>query len=126
MDWGQTLSVVFTGMTVVFLTLIILIFLIWVMGKVFSSAEAKKKQKIAVSALTADTKPASSAPVQAVAVESQDGLTDEVVAAIAAAIHCVMSAEGNKAPFAIKSIKRVTGAGNAWNMAGVLENTRPF
>lgn len=126
MDWGQTLSVVFTGMTVVFLALIILIFLIWVMGKVFSGAETKKKQKVAVSAPTAETKPAPAVPVQAVAVESENGLTDEVVVAIAAAIHCVMSAEGCQVPFAIKSIKRVTGAGNAWNMAGVLENTRPF
>lgn len=124
MDWGQTLSVVFTGMTVVFLALIILIFVIWLMGKIMAASQNKKKQNAAET--IAVTTPAAPAPVQAVAVESENGLTDDVVAAIAAAITCVMSAEGNQVPFAIKSIKRVKEARNAWNMAGVMENTRPF
>ena len=56
---------------------------------------------------------------------AEDGLTDEVVAAITAAIACVMTENGIVKPFAVKSIQRV-GSRNVWNMAGLLENTRPF
>lgn len=126
MDWGFHISVVFTGITVVFLALIILIIAIAVMGKVIGFIDAKKSAPKKAEAPAKPAAPAAPAPVQAVAVQSEDGLTDEVVAAITAAITCVMEAGGNTAPFTIKSIKRAKGASNAWNMAGVLENTRPF
>ncbi len=124
MDWGQALSVVFTGISVVFLILIVLIIAIWAMGKIMGAftKPAVKTETPAPKAEPVKTEPI----VEAVTVQSENGLNDEVVAAIAAAVTCVMEAEGNQSGFTIKSIRRVKGNGNAWNMAGVLDNTRPF
>lgn len=40
--WGNTLSVVLTGLVVVFAALVILIFLVWLMGKIFIAIGNKK------------------------------------------------------------------------------------
>ena len=45
MDWGSVLSVVVTGMLVVFLALIILIIAVYIMGAIFSAAGNEKKNK---------------------------------------------------------------------------------
>ena len=42
--WGNTLSVVLTGLVVVFAALVILIFLVWLMGKIFIAIGNKRKQ----------------------------------------------------------------------------------
>ena len=121
MDWGFILSVMVTGIAVVFLVLVILIV---IMGKIFESIDNSKKNKTSKELPVKPAAPAAPAPV---VTEDSDGLTDDVVAAITAAISVVLSSEGegNK-PFVIKSIKRVREARNAWNYAGLVENTRPF
>lgn len=55
-----------------------------------------------------------------------DGIGDDVVAAITAAIAVMMSSEGNARPFAVRSVKRARELRPAWNAAGISENTRPF
>lgn len=126
LDWGQILSVVFTGIAVVFMALLILIVVVTIMGKIFESINnSKKNNQPAPEVKKAPVVAAKPAVVQTPAV-SEDGLTDEVVAAISAAISCVMASEGEVKPFAIKSIKRVRDSRNAWNMAGITDNTRPF
>ncbi len=116
-DWGFTMAVVLTGLVVVFAALVLLVFVIWLFGKIMtaigvsgSKAEKKKNAKPAV-------------PVVEVA---SDGLTDEVVAAIMAAVSAVLAEEGDEKPYVIKSIKRVRKNRFAWGKAAAVENTRPF
>lgn len=116
-DWGSTMAVVLTGLVVVFAALVLLVFVIWLFGKIMttvgasgSKAEKKKNAKSAV-------------PVVEVA---SDGLTDEVVAAIMAAVSAVLAEEGDEKPYVIKSIKRVRKNRFAWGKAAAVENTRPF
>ena len=129
-NWGgvDTAALVGSGLLVVFSALVVIIAFIWVMGKVMRAAENKKKfaEKPAAPKAPAAPAPAVKAPVAAAPVEETDGISDEVVAAISAAISAVMLAQGNTKPFAIRSIKRVKESRNAWNAAGVADNTRPF
>lgn len=129
-NWGgvDTAALVGSGLLVVFSALVVIIAFIWVMGKVMKAAENKKKsaEKPAAPKATAAPAPAVKAPVAAAPVEETDGISDEVVVAISAAISAMMLAEGNTKPFAIRSIKRVKESRNAWNAAGVADNTRPF
>ena len=123
---GEALSVVFTGTVVVFLALAILIVFLYAMGAIF---ESMSKKKTTTPSTPVNVAPAAAPSKQITqAAVSSNGLSNEVVAAITAAISCVWSEEGNTVPFVIKSIKKTSGGPSrkAWNMAGVLENTRPF
>lgn len=68
-------------------------------------------------------------PVPQAAAGETDGLTDEVVAAIAAAV-ASMAPEGVR--YTVKSIRpaggvpRVRAGRSAWGLAGLAESTRPF
>ncbi len=118
-DWGQAVATFFTGMVVVFAALIVLIIILWAFGKIMEnigkSRENKKEEP--------QSPPASPKLVEVV---SDDGLSDEVVAAIAGAVSAILGEEGNHSGFVIKSIKRTRQASSAWGTAGILENTRPF
>ena len=104
-------TVILTGFVVVFAVLILLIFIIAIYGKIVSSAQNKSKEKSA---------PAP-APVQKVA--PSNGLTDEIVAVIAAAVDSTYGVGNAK----IKSIKKSPSSGRpAWGQVGVIDNTRPF
>ena len=125
---GEALSVVFTGIVVVFLALAILIVFLYAMGAIFESMSKKKTTTPSTPVNDAPAAPAAPSKQITQAAVSSNGLSNEVVAAITAAISCVWSEEGNTVPFVIKSIKKTRGGPSrkAWNMAGVLENTRPF
>lgn len=64
-------------------------------------------------------------PLSATVTEQQSrGNSDDVVAAIAGAVAFIC---GENATISSIKPRRTTGAGrSAWNMAGLLENTRPF
>ena len=118
-------TVILTGFVVVFAVLILLIFIIAIYGKIVSSAQNKSKEKKAkaeaekAAKATEKSAPAS-APVQKVA--PSNGLTDEIVAVIAAAVDTY--GVGNAK---IKSIKKSPSSGRpAWGQVGVIDNTRPF
>jgi sodium pump decarboxylase gamma subunit len=115
-------------MVVVFSAILLLIFVIWLMGKYFTSRDEKKKQELAQAKATTPqpavvkTTPKAE-PVKPVA-QSDD---DEVVAVISAAVAMMSLADGKN--YKVKSIKAVksTASGRpAWSMAGLRENTRPF
>ena len=120
-------AVVFTGLSVVFLGLIILILFVWLMGKVFTIGKNKNKQPV---------KPQEAAPVQAAkpapsakpAASSASADEDEVIAVISAAVAMMGQAEGKT--YRLRSVKAAgTGgrsSGSAWAMAGLQNNTRPF
>lgn len=121
MEGSYVLSVVLTGLTVVFVTLILLIAFVWLMGKIFEAIGKSRSEKVEEKA--AHAKSAAPVHVSAPAPVVEDGISDEVVAVIAAAVASVSGG------FAVKSIKKAspkTSRRGAWGAQGVSENTRVF
>lgn len=120
-------KVVLTGFVVVFAMLILLIFIIKIYSAIVQKAQSagsnsKKGKK------NKDEKPAekpAAAPASVVTTSAAtDGISDEVVTVISAAV-ATMYGSSEKAR--IKSIKKSSDGGrSAWAKAGVLDNTRPF
>ena len=109
--------VLLIGMVVVFAVLIILTFVFWLFGKVVGS---NHENASVVAPKPPVTKPVAKAPVP-----QTDGVPDEVVAVIAAAIAAMSD---GTTQYAIRRIRPVA-TGNArpvWAAAGIAENTRPF
>lgn len=120
----ETMGTVLTGLAVVFLALIILVVIIWCFGKIMDSVNSRKSA--AASAPVEKTAPVPKAPAPKVVEVASDGLSDEVVAAITAAITAILNEEGDGKSYVVRSIKRVRKNRRAWGKAGVEENTRPF
>ena len=126
MSVSEKFNISFTVILTGFVVLILLIFIIAIYGKIVSSAQNKSKEKKAkaeaekAAKATEKSAPAS-APVQKVA--PSNGLTDEIVAVIAAAVDSTYGVGNAK----IKSIKKSPSSGRpAWGQVGVIDNTRPF
>lgn len=83
--------------------------------------ERLKRQKKAAEAAKAVAKPE---PIKAVAPVVEDGIEEETVAVIMAAISAMSSAEGKK--LVLKSVKTAKPQRPAWSTAGIIDNTRPF
>ena len=120
-------KVVLTGFVVVFAMLILLIFIIKIYSAIVQKAQSagsnSKKGKKNKDEKTAEKPVATSAPA-VTASTATDGISDEVVAVISAAV-ATMYGSSEKAR--IKSIKKSSDGGrSAWAKAGVLDNTRPF
>ena len=133
MDFAQrvttSLTVLITGFVVVFVVLILLILLIMAYGAIVSRAQKasadRKARKEALAAAELETDNAESAEEAAAAVvtpAAQGGLSDEVVAVIAAAVDAMYGEGAVK----VKSIKKVPQSRPVWSTAGILDNTRPF
>lgn len=123
---GTVASVVITGIVVVFIGLVLLILLVSIYGKIFdviNSRAARKAEeaKKAAEAAKAATKPE---PVKVAAPVVEDGIEEETVAVIMAAISAMSSAEGKK--LVLKSVKTAKPQRPAWSTAGIIDNTRPF
>lgn len=118
MDWGLALATTATGIVVVFAVLVILIIIVSVLGKIMDSITNKPKKKAEQKAEILEEKP------NIVALETEDGISAEVVAAISGAIAVIMSDEGKA--YRIRSVKRTRESRPAWSAAGIQENTRPF
>ncbi|MFA5657947.1 MAG: OadG family transporter subunit [Oscillospiraceae bacterium] len=117
-------SVVFTGLTVVFAGLILLVIFVSLFGSFFKKKqEPKKKAEIVQKNSTA----VSSKSVQKHAFSPviESGISEEVVAVISAAI-AAMSASSDGKILSVRSIRQVKPLRPAWATAGVLENTKPF
>lgn len=123
---GTVASVVITGIVVVFIGLVLLILLVSIYGKIFdvinsrAARKAEEAKKAAEAAKTA-TKPE---PVKVAAPVVEDGIEEETVAVIMAAISAMSSAEGKK--LVLKSVKTAKPQRPAWSTAGIIDNTRPF
>lgn len=133
MDFSEkittSLTVLITGFVVVFVVLILLILLITIYGIIVSKAQKavadKKAKKEALVAAELESKESVKAEETVAAVltpTTAGGLTDEVVAVIAAAVDA-MYGEG---VVKVKSIKKVPQSRPVWSTAGILDNTRPF
>lgn len=120
-------KVVLTGFVVVFAMLILLIFIIKIYSAIVQKAQSagsnSKKGKKNKDEKPAEKPAAAPAPV-VTASAATDGISDEIVAVISAAV-ATMYGSSEKAR--IKSIKKSSDGGrSAWAKAGVLDNTRPF
>jgi len=120
-DWQLAWSTIFTGFVVVFAALIGLSLLVSIVGKIFDSINGKNKPEAPKKVEAA--KPAS-VPVQKLQMITQDGVEDDVIAVIAAAI-AAMTASTGKA-YAIKSVTRAKETRPIWGFAGMQQNTMPF
>ena len=119
-------KVVLTGFVVVFAMLILLILIIKIYSTIVQKAQSagsnRKKGKKNTEETPAE-KPVAPAPAVA-AKNVTEGISDEVVAVISAAVATLY---GSSEKAKIKSIKKSSDGGrSAWAKAGVLDNTRPF
>lgn len=127
---GTVASVVITGIVVVFIALILLIFLVSIYGKIFESinkkaaakAEAEKAAKAAENAAKKAAEPVKAPAPAAPVVE--DGIEEETVAVIMAAISAMEAGSGKK--LVLRSVKTAKPQRSAWSAAGIIENTKPF
>lgn len=124
-NWSLIWSTVVTGIAVVFLILAILVFLLWLMGKIFSAvSKSAEKKKTSAAEVAAKTKTETPAPVP-VAEEYEDEDDAEIIAVISAAIAAYGESEGKR--YNITSVKkRDKAVRSPWSMAGVSDNTRGF
>lgn len=126
--WIASAKVILTGFVVVFSMLFLLIGIIklysFIVMKVQDKTSVQEQKKDKVSQPKDSLKKSQVKPVPVLSDPStaEDGLSEEIVAVIAAA---VASTYGGKGRVKIKSIKK-SGGRSAWANAGVLENTRPF
>ena len=123
-----SLTILITGFVVVFSVLLLLIGLIKLYGTVVSKAleSAENKKKLQLAAVktenTSSVKPEITETSGDVSQLNENGLNDELIAVIAAAVAAVYG-EGT---VRVKSIKRVPQSRPVWSTAGILDNTRPF
>ncbi len=115
MPMSEVFAIVFSGLAIVFIALIILIILVSLMSR------ALKNQNMQ----NADTKKTITPVLNAPKPVIEDGISDEVVAVISAAIAAMMS-ESGEAKYSIRTIKAAHSGRPIWSLAGLQENTRPF
>lgn len=115
-----------TGLVVVFLILIILVAVLWGMGKLMNIKIKPKKEKPAPVQNTAKPAPAAvPAPADIPEEEYYDEDDSEIIAVIAAAIAAYGEAEGKQ--YRIASVKRrEKSLRSSWGAAGVNESIRRF
>ena len=128
-----TLTVVIGGIGIVLGALMVLILVFFAFGKIMSVAQARAKKKEAKkiqSEMQANLSKVSAAaptptPASAPAPVVEDGIPQEVVAAISAAVYAMDGGAG-----VVRSITKKTGSPittrNPWAQAAVADNTRPF
>ncbi len=116
--------VTLTGLVVVFVMLIFLTNVIKGYGAIVRGIQGKTLIKNAVQVAPSAktfTPAEKSAPVASPAI--QEGISEEVVAAISAAVYTMYGTSVNT----ITSIRRAARPNRSeWGMAGLLRNTRPF
>lgn len=126
LDSGTVSSVVITGVVVVFIGLILLIFFVFLYGRIFEVINNKKSEKSKkilenkVSVASNQNNKNQSEPIPII----ENGIDEEVVAVITAAIMAMSAKSGKK--LALKSVKHAKPIRPVWANAGISENTRPF
>lgn len=107
------------GFALVLGMLILLIAIFWLFGKVMTQVNKTSKPQPVKEAAPSRA----AAPVASAMPVAEEGISDEVVAVIAAAI-AAMAPEGTT--YAVRRISRQRAERPVWAAAGVVENTRPF
>lgn len=120
------ITVVITGITLVFAVLVLLALLITLEGKFFVWLENKKskpknKPKANGGAAAPASANAGSAQLAVAAPVVEQGISGEVVAVIMAAISAMTSGK-----YTLRCISRASGKQGNWGSAGVSSNVEPF
>lgn len=113
---------VLIGLVVVFSVLILLTFIFFLFGKVVGRGKTPKKPSAPVKKAEPAVQPAAvprAVPVPVV----EDGISEEVVAVIAAAVSAMA---GPAASYTLRRVQRSRADRPVWAAAGLAENTRPF
>lgn len=128
---AQIAGVTLAGLGIVFAGLVLLVFVIFLFGKIFENINKKQAEKQAAALAksapkpSAPAAPAAPAPVAAPAAASDD---DEVIAVISAVIAAMSAADGTT--YKVRSVKPAAngrlGARTAWGMDGRRNNVMPF
>lgn len=116
MSMSNVWAIVFIGMTIVFIALSLLILVVLLFSKIFNAITVKKNNSNKGSATKKKNVPATTQI-------TENSISDEIVAVIAAAI-AAMSDSDTK--YSIRRIKKVKTVRPVWSMAGLQENTRSF
>ena len=120
-------KVILTGFIVVFSMLFLLIIVIKLYSAVIAgvqrASDKRMRKKEKVMEPVSHGSVASSKFVYITPPTVEDGIPEEVVAVIAAA---VAASASPGVTTRVKSIKKANGGRSAWANAGVLDNTRPF
>lgn len=123
LDAEYTWSVVLTGFFVVFVTLVLLIFFVWLLHKVFSAMGGNSSKKDQQNTKPAEKKTES---VKGSAMKVESGINGEIVAAITAAIASLGAQTGRKLKVCGISKHDSSSRRGAWGNAAAAENTRSF
>ena len=113
---------VLIGLVVVFSVLILLTFIFFLFGKVVGRGKTPKKPSAPVKKAEPAVQPAA-VPRAVPAPVVEDGISEEVVAVIAAAVS-VMA--GPAASYTLRRVQRSRADRPVWAAAGLAENTPPF
>lgn len=108
------------GMSLVFLVLILLTYIITLQGKLFDALNARKQKAAAEAAVKSQPQPPQLQEPMEAPPFVEEGISEEIVAVIAAA---VASASGGK--YTLRAVKRAGGRGS-WGAAGIESGTEPF
>ena len=115
----KSAEVVLTGFVVVFAVLLSLILIIKIYSLIITKATQSGQSNKKVNKISNENP----SPVPTIPIQEQDGVSEEVVAVISAAVATMY---GPQTKTRIKSIKKSNTGRNAWANVGVIENTRPF
>ena len=88
------------GFLTVFLGIVLLIFIVWLVGKFMSKVNLAQKQANAPKSMKEET-------IQSTAVANADEISEETVAVITAAIMAYYQEQPKKCEFTVKRIKKV-------------------
>ena len=113
-------SVVITGLVVVFVGLLLLVAFVSAFGKFFNRTKKPNTKQVNKQSSIVLEKKSTPQP------EIENGISDEVIAVITAAVATISSSASDGKTFSIKSIKQAKPLRNSWANAGLVDNTRPF
>lgn len=120
-------NVTITGVALVFSMLVLLVLILIIFGKVsvaLLNAAEKKAAKAREATLSKMTEDSSDNQTVAAVINHEDGIGDEVIAVISAAVSTLYMGTSKKP--VIKAIKKSSGRRTSWGNAGVANNTRSF
>ncbi len=120
-----SVTVLLTGLVVVFVLLLVLIIAIKIYSTIVSKAQSKRenKKKAAIDALNKSKEPDLTVIENTSDAEADEGgISDEIIAVIAAAVSSMYP----QSSYTVKTVKRAKNTRSAWSTAGLLESTRPF
>lgn len=117
-------AVVITGLSVVFLGLVILILFVWLMGKSFTAIE--NRGKAPASSEIKNVEPQKIIVPAKGAVKPSTENNDEIIAVISAAVAAMGEADSKK--YKLRSVKAAKNksARSPWAVAGLQSDTTPF